>query len=138
MMYLTDIYAVNIDEPDQSTAVDWHCAGLDWSDPYVRDTSESVFGELGIYYRDFEVCGHRYSGMVASHVRACLDMMELGHIERARGMREDFIGNEALTGLVLREALRLRSCPHWPAIDELMGREYGCAWLDAKEAGGVI
>lgn len=129
MRYLTGLWAVNLPETD--TACDWHGAAYDWDNPPMADSSRSVFGDWGIENRTYTLGGKPRQWPVATHVRACLDMLEQGHVGDAQGMREYFIGNEKYTPLLLKKALLLQGTQHWDAASRLLGDEYGTLWLNA-------
>jgi hypothetical protein len=131
MKYLSGTYALNLDCRLQTTG-DWHFSSMDWRAAPLWDTSDSVYGDFGIEVRDVPGRG---SLPVADHIRALLDLLERGYYSSAQGMREDFICNEDYTPLVFDKVWELRRLPNWPHIDRLMGREYGCGWLDYKEGG---
>lgn len=135
MRYVSGTYALNLQCPE-GTAGDWHFCCLDWNHPLELESAETSFGEWGIY-ESRDVPG-REKCNVATHARACLDLLELGKFSSAQGMREQFLGRDypktaELFGLVAR----LRQLPAWEDVDAFMGSEYLCAWLDYKEALGL-
>lgn len=129
MKYVTGLWAVNLPEPD--TTSDWHGAAYDWDNPPLHDSTQSIFGDWGIETRTYTIGGKHRQWPVASHVRACLDMLEQGHVGDAQGMREHYIGNEKYTPTLLAKAQALRSTKHWEAANRLLGEEYGLLWIDA-------
>lgn len=133
MLYISEYHAVNIDHPNEESAVDWHGTAYDWDNPPMLESEESVFGDFGIDEIEFSIDGRTYRAPVATHLRACLDMLERGHHVAAQGMRDNFLGNEELTPLLFEKVAMLRESEHWPAIDKLMGREYLMSWLEFKE-----
>ena len=133
MRYLTGIYALNVDDP-AGTPGDWHAAALDWSNPPMSESGQSPFGDWGIRLQQVASLGEI---PVASHVRACLDLVASGAYGVAQGMREYFLADDSLAGTVFEKAALLRGGADWPGIDRFMGREYACRWLDYKEAHGL-
>ncbi|BDR53357.1 hypothetical protein KIM372_12640 [Bombiscardovia nodaiensis] len=67
---------------------------------------------------------------VASHVRACLDLIEQGFFADAQGMRDNFISNDAFDQVVMDHIWLLRNRSNWPQISNFMGHEYLGKWLD--------
>ncbi len=134
MRYVTGLHAVALREPGDPTACDWHGPAYDWANVPLRESDDSRFGDWGIEQRTYTIAGMTYEWNVASHVRACLDMLEQGLVGDAQGMRENYIGNEALTPVLLEHAAMLEDSRHWSRIMRLMGREYGTAWLQALAA----
>jgi hypothetical protein len=98
----------------------------------LRDSEGSVFGDYGIG-RGIAVPEHDGVFNVANHIRALLDLLELGKFSLAQGMNEDYICNGDYTEEVFGKVLRLRATPHWDEIDRFMGYEYYSAWLDYKK-----
>lgn len=129
MEYVTGIWALNLRSPD-GTPGDWHFSAINWDRMKTFDTEDSVYGDWALHMG--EVPG-RGQMPVASHVRACLDLIELGDFRAAGGMRKDFISNEAYTPLIFDKVWMLRESPKWDKIDAFMGREYMCKWLDYKK-----
>jgi hypothetical protein len=66
---------------------------------------------------------------VASHVRACLDLLELGRFGAVQGMRRDLICNESLNQTIFEKVSLLKDSSHWQAIDLFMKKEYGLDWI---------
>lgn len=135
MKYVTGTWALNLQCPD-GTWGDWHFCCLDWEHPLELESAETSFGEWGIY-ESGDVPG-RERCHVATHARACLDLIELGKFSSAQGMKEQFLGDDyrgtaELFGLVAR----LREKPGWEDVDAFMRREYSCEWLDFEEARGL-
>lgn len=124
MKYLSGIYALNVPSPD-GTPGDWHNSGIDWSHPLYLDADDSIFGEFGI--RPASIPGLGVTP-VASHIRACLDMLASGNYGTPQGMRDDFIANESLTPIIFNLVLMMRCLPNWHEIELFMLREYGRTW----------
>ena len=132
MEYVTGIYALNI--PCQlETDGDWHAPALDWNNPRIKESDESLFGQWGIEYDPQPNYGN-ITMPVANHIRACLDLIEEGCFGSVQGMRDNFISNEAYTPLILETILLLRNNSLWSEIDAFIGKEYLCDWLDYKES----
>lgn len=133
MQYITGVFALNLPSPD-GTPGDWHFSALDWQHIQPCDSSDSVFGDWGLHVADVPDQGKM---LVASHVRACLDLIEQGNFGTVQGMREDFLCDDTITPLVFSKVKLLRESPHWQKIDAFMGREYRCQWLDFKRQAGL-
>ncbi len=134
MRYITGQHALNI-PCSLLTCGDWHQSALQWHTPFFRDSKDSIFGAYGIE-NNKEIPGHSGKYNVANHIRALLDLMELGKFTLAQGMNRDFICNEAYTKEIFSQALRLEQSFFWRDIDRFMGKEYCAAWLDFKREAG--
>jgi hypothetical protein len=118
------------------TCGDWHCSALQWERPAFRDSANSLFGDYGI-----ERCGavpeHAGEYAVANHIRALLDLLELGNFSAAQGMNRDFIGNDDYNAEVFAKVVLMSALPHWHEIDRFMGGEYYGKWLEYKRRTGL-
>ena len=134
MRYITGIHALNLN-CSLLTCGDWHCSALKWENITYRNSEDSIYGDYGI-----ESCStvpeHEGTYAAANHIRALLDLLELGNFSAAQGMNEDYICNDAYTEEVFDKVFLMNSLPAWPQIDEFMGREYHGEWLDYKERRG--
>lgn len=128
MKYVTGVYALNLPSPD-GTPGDWHFSTLNWDKIKISESDGSPFGDWGLHVT--EVPGHGKMP-VASHIRACLDLIADGNFGTAQGMRDDFIVDNSLTPIVFSKVAQLRNSPQWKGIDDFMGREYRCQWLAFK------
>jgi len=135
MEYITGIHALNL-PCSLLTCGDWHCSALKWKKVTLRDSKDSFFGDYGI-----EKCSvvpeHEGTYAVANHIRALLDLLEVGNFSAAQGMNQDFIGNDGYNDEIFDKVSLLCSLPHWRAIDSFMGREYYGKWLDYKRMVGL-
>ena len=129
MKYVTGIYALNLPSPD-GTPGDWHFSALNWNKALMADSSKSPFGEWGLHIVDVP---HHGNMPVASHIRACLDLIEQGNFGTAQGMRDNFIDNDSYTLTIFSKVAQLCNNPRWDEIDSFMGKEYRCQWLDFAE-----
>ena len=130
MQYITGIHALNLPCSLQ-TCGDWHCSSLKWKNITTRDSEDSFFGEYGIE-RCSSVPEHRGTYAVANHIRALLDLLELGNYSSAQGMNKDYICNDDYNNEVFDKVSQMRDLPHWREIDAFMGSEYYGKWLDYK------
>ena len=131
MRYITGTYALNL-PCALGTPGDWHFGAIDWLRVPFAESSESVYGDWGISVQDVPGVGRV---PVADHLRATLDLIAAGKFSSAQGMREYFIADERFTQTIFEKVIRLRDArvDLWPAIDDFMGHEYLCDWLDFKE-----
>ncbi len=129
MKYVTGIYALNLKSPD-GTPGDWHYGAIDWSNIQLCETEDSPFGTWGLY--ETEIPCHEQM-LVANHVRACLDLIAQGFFSSAGGMREYFISDDSFNDLIFEKVWQLRGQDNWEEINDFMGKEYLCDWLDFKE-----
>ncbi|MCL2147406.1 MAG: hypothetical protein FWH52_06325 [Synergistaceae bacterium] len=135
MRYITGIHALNL-PCSLLTCGDWHCSALKWENITFRNSQDSFYGDYGI-----EQCSavpeHDGIYAVANHIRALLDLLEIGNFAVAQGMNRDFIGNDDYTDEVFKKVSLLKNLPHWSNIDNFMGREYYGKWLDYKKRAGL-
>jgi len=130
MQYITGIHALNL-PCSLLTCGDWHSSALQWKNPAYRNSEVSFFGDYGI-----ENCStvpeNEGTYAVANHIRALLDLLELGNFSVAQGMNQDFICNENYTDEVFNKVALMKGLPHWKEIDKFMEQEYYGKWLDYK------
>jgi hypothetical protein len=135
VQYITGIHALNL-PCSLLTCGDWHRSALKWEKITYRDSKDSHYGDWGI-----EQCSvvPEHSGIyaVANHIRALLDLLEIGNFSAAQGMNRDFIGNDDYTDEVFHKVALLSDLPHWHEIDSFMGSEYYGKWLDYKKQSGL-
>jgi len=133
--YITGIHALNL-PCSLLTCGDWHRSALQWERPRFRNSEDGFFGDYGI-----EQCSvvpeNEGTYAVANHIRALLDLLEVGNFSIAQGMNDDFIGNDDYTEEVFNKVAMMKVLPHWNEIDQFMGREYYGEWLDYKERAEI-
>lgn len=134
MKYITGVHALNI-PCHLNTTGDWHMSGIQWDHPTMRDSQLSVYGDWGIE-PNHSIPAHEGLFSVANHIRACLDMLEIGDFYHPQGMRDDFIGWDAYTPLIFEKVMLLQNLPHWDNIQRFMAKEYRGQWFRFVE--GVI
>ncbi|MDR0219904.1 MAG: hypothetical protein LBI54_00680 [Lachnospiraceae bacterium] len=132
MRYVSKIHALNL-PCSLATCGDWHQSALQWDNPNMCDTDESVFGGYGIESGKFLPEHGNEPFFVANHIRALLDLLEAGNFSTAQGMNADFICNGSYDTEIFEKTMLLKDLPHWKDIDLFMGREYHVKWLDFKE-----
>ena len=127
MEYITGIYALNL-PCSLNTSGDWHRTAIKWELLKFRESRESVFGEYGI-----ETCScvpfHPGTHYVANHLRACLDLIEVGNFSLAQGMRDDYLCDNTLDQEVFEHILQLKDSERWEKVVRFMGMEYDTSWL---------
>ena len=134
MLYITGIHALNL-PCSLLTCGDQHRSGLQWKNPRFRESDGSLFGDYGIESCSY-VPENEGTYPVANHIRALLDLLEVGNFGIAQGMN-DFISNDDYNDEVFNKVALMKGLPHWGDIDRFMGLEYYCKWLDFKESGGL-
>lgn len=131
MKYITGQHALNL-PCSLETCGDWHQSALQWADPFMRDTSDSIFEYYGIE-ENISIPEHENKFCVANHIRAILDLLEIGKYTLAQGARDDFICNDKYTQEIFDMVAKLRNQPNWKQINEFMEREYMREWIKYKE-----
>ena len=135
MRYITGEHALNL-PCSLLTSGDWHRSALQWERLRFRDSDDSIFGDYGI-----EQCSvvpeNEGTYAVANHIRALLDLLEIGNFSIAQGMNNDFIDNDEYNDEVFDKVVLMRGLPHWREIDHFMGSEYYGKWLDYKRKEGI-
>jgi hypothetical protein len=135
MLYISGIHALNL-PCSLSTCGDWHQSAIQWKKPYLRDSSDSFWGDYGIEY-NVKIPEHDEVFNAANHIRALLDLLETGNFSVAQGMNNDFICNKNYDYEVFSQIAKLKIKENWSEIDRFMGSEYKCKWLDYKESSGI-
>jgi len=130
MQYLTGQHALNI-PCSLLTCGDWRQSSLQWSSPFFRNSEESIFGDYGIE-ENISIPEHSGAYNVANHIRALLDLLELGKFTLAQGMNRDFICNDVYNEEIFSQVMMFEHSPFWNDIDRFMGKEYYAVWLDYK------
>lgn len=136
MKYITGQHALNI-PCSLFTCGDWHQSAIQWDLPYFRDSNDSIFKDYGIE-QDKKIPEHIEKYNVANHIRAILDLLEVGNFSLAQGMNKDFICNDEYTDEIFEQVRKLRDTPYWDEIDKFMGKEYFSEWLKYKKRFEVL
>jgi len=131
MQYITGIHALNL-TCSLLTCGDWHRYSIQWERPNIRAAEDSLFGEYGIEYCS-HVPGRKGTHAVANHIRALLDLLEVGNYGLAQGMDNDYICNDDYTEEIFEKVLLMKELPNWCDIDKFMGKEYGGKWLRYRD-----
>jgi hypothetical protein len=118
------------------TCGDWHQSALRWKDITFRDTDKAFFGRYGIEYGK-RIPEHEGTYAVANHIRALLDLLEMGNFSTAQGMNRDFICNDDYSGEIFERVSSMRALPNWEQIDAFMAREYYNKWVNFKKKVGL-
>jgi len=135
MLYITGIHALNL-PCSLLTCGDWHCSAIQWKHPTIRDSKHSLFGEYGIG-QNITIPEHDGTFAAANHIRALLDLLELGKFSIAQGMNKDFICNDDYTDEIFGKVALMNRLPNWHEIDRFMGKEYYSKWLIYKKKVGL-
>ena len=131
MQYITGVHALNL-TCSLLTCGDWHSPAIQWEKPTYRSTEDSLFGEYGIEYCS-NVPGNEGTYAVANHIRALLDLLEIGNYGIAQGMNKDYICNDDYTEEIFSKVLLMKELPNWNSIDLFIGKEYGGRWLSYRD-----
>ena len=92
MFYITGIHALNI-PCSLKTEGDWHASALQWKNIQFYSSEKMFFKDYGIEAnKEIPESAERY--FVANHIRALLDLLELGKYSIAQGMNREYICNE--------------------------------------------
>ena len=130
MLYITGIHALNL-PCSLLTCGDWHCSAIQWKHPTLRESETAFFRDYGIE-RNVSIPEHDGTYAAANHIRALLDLLELGKLSVAQGMNKDFICNDSYTDEVFEKVSTMKELPNWDSIDHFMGKEYCSNWLKYK------
>jgi hypothetical protein len=131
MQYITGIHALNLDCALE-TCGDWHMSALKWENITIRESNDMFFKDYGIE-QGHTIPNHSGTYAVANHIRALLDLLELGNFAVAQGMNKDFICNPAYDNEIMEKIYSMRTLPNWKEIDSFTGKEYRMKWLKFKE-----
>jgi len=135
MLYITGIHALNL-PCSLLTCGDWHCSSIQWKKPTMRESEHSLFGDYGIEL-NVTIPEHDDKYAAANHIRALLDLIELGKFSVAQGMNRDFICNDDYNDEIFAKVSLMSTFPNWPEIDHFMGKEYYSKWLKYKRKVGL-
>jgi len=130
MQYITGIHALNL-PCSLLTGGDWHRSALRWKNVTMRDTEHSFFKDYGVEHGK-RIPEHEGTYASANHIRALLDLLEMGKFSVAQGMNRDYIGNDDDNEEIFNKVASMKILSHWQEIDQFMGREYYSKWLDYK------
>ena len=131
MRYVTGQHALNL-KCSLETCGDWHQSAIQWKNPTIRNTDESIFGDYGIE-KNVSIPEHKEKFCVANHIRALLDLLETGMFTLAQGMRDDYICNGKYTQEIFCMVTKLQDQANWKQVDKFMEREYMREWIKYKE-----
>ncbi|MDE6660298.1 MAG: hypothetical protein K2J93_00555 [Anaeroplasmataceae bacterium] len=127
MKYISGIHALNT-PCSLNTMGDWHVSSLQWDNPCMYDTEESIFGDFGIEYNK-KIPEHTEAYPVANHIRAFLDLMDHGQFGYAQGTNRDFIANQDYNEIIFSKVLLLKNNKNWPEIKDFMNKEFKMDWV---------
>lgn len=126
MQYITCIHALNL-PCSLETCGDWHTSAIQWDNPQVRESNDSIFKDYGI-----EECScvpkHKGTHHIANTLRALLDLLVEGSFGIAQGAKEDFICNDKYTKEFFSKVYMLKSMSNWQDINKFMQKEYMFEW----------
>lgn len=131
MQYISGIHALNI-PCSLLTCGDWHCSALKWQNITFMDTEKTFFKDYGIELQK-RIPQHTESYAVANHIRALLDLLEIGNFSTAQGMNKDFICNDDYNDEIFEKVASMKMLPNWSEIDRFMTREYYQKWVNFKK-----
>ena len=132
MLYISGLHALNL-PCSLDTTGDWHASSMDWENMCVLDSSFSPWKDYGIE-KDREIPYASGIWAVANHIRACLDLLLMEDFSNAKGMRNDYIGNDAYNKELFSKVLFLKEDRTlWPGVDSFMEKEYLMPWIRYKE-----
>lgn len=137
MKYISGIHALNT-PCSLNTMGDWHVSALQWDNPCMYDTNDSIFKDFGIEYNK-KIPEHTQTYPVANHIRACLDLIDHGMFGYVQGMNRDFISNKEYNEIIFSKVLLLKNHNNWNEINDFMNKEFKMDWVvfsksKAKEA----
>lgn len=130
MFYVTGIFALNI-VCNLDTSGDWHASALRWNDVQIMDSEKAFFGEYGIEGKK-HIPEHTELYYVANHIRALLDLLEMGKFSIAQGMNKDYICNDNYNKEIFEKVYSMKNLSNWEEIDEFMKKEYMMKWINYK------
>lgn len=131
MQYITGSHALNL-SCKLDTCGDWHTSALRWKNIHFEETETMFFKNYGLEF-ERKIPNSDKTYVVANHIRALLDLLELRKYSVAQGMNEDFICNPRYDQEVFEKVYSMRAIKHWDEIDRFMKKEYKTKWLKYKE-----
>lgn len=130
MKYVSLIHALNL-PCNLDTCGDWHTSALQWNNPNILESDDSIFKDYGIE-KDKTIPEHEGLFNVANHIRALLDMLDKGQFSLTQGMRDDFICNSKYDEEIFRLVSKLENNHNWDKINKFMEKEYMLKWIDFR------
>ena len=128
MFYITGIHALNI-PCSLKTEGDWHASALQWKNIQFYSSEKMFFKDYGIEAnKEIPESAERY--FVANHIRALLDLLELGKYSIAQGMNREYICNEDYDKEIFEKVYSMKKLKNWNKINDFMKQEYRLKWLD--------
>lgn len=134
MKYVSLIHALNL-PCKLETSGDWHCSSIQWENPHILESDNSLWGDYGIEDNK-TIPEHIEKYHVANHIRALLDLLYVGNFTVAQGMNKDFICNPKYDKEIFSKVTLMIDMPHWEQIDRFMTKEYLGKWVNYKK--GVL
>lgn len=131
MQYVTGVHALNI-PCSLLTCGDWHSSALKWQNITLMDTEKAFFKDYGIELNK-RIPNHNETFAVENHIRALLDLLEIGNFSTAQGVNKDFICNDDYNIEVFEKVFLMKNLPNWEDIDRFMTKEYYQKWVDFKK-----
>lgn len=131
MLYLTGQQALNI-TCSLETCGDWHTSALQWDRLSLVDSNNMFFGEYGIEIHN-KVPNFEGEIYVANHIRALLDLLEIGNFAVAQGMNKEYICNPIYDSEIFEKVYSMIVLDNWKNIDMFMDKEYLMKWVKYKE-----
>lgn len=129
-MYLTGIHALHVPCSLVTNGVS-QISEVDWKTANFVKSSEMFFGDYGIEY-NVQIPEHKDKVCVANHIRAYLDLLEMGKLDEAEGMSR-FIGNAEYNKEIFDKVYLMKVLPHWKEIEHFMDTEYRINWIRFKD-----
>lgn len=131
MQYLTGQHALNI-KCSLDTCGDWHTSALQWDNLKLFDSDKMFFKDYGIEQHE-KIPNHEGGMFVANHIRAVLDLLELGNFAIAQGMNKDYICNPSYDMEIFNLVYEMNVLGNWEQIDKFMESEYLMKWVKYKQ-----
>jgi hypothetical protein len=138
MLYVTGIFALNL-PCNLDTSGDWHTSALNWENVELIESEKMHFKNYGIE-ENKHIPEHTGEFYVANHIRASLDLLEMGKLSIVQGMNKDFISNDKYNDEIFTKVYSMKELNNWNQIDEFMKKEYMMKWIRFKEnrKAGVV
>ena len=134
MKYISGLFGLNL-ACKLETMGDWHCSALNWDNPLILESDDSVFKKFGIETNK-KIPEHYQLYNVANHIRSCLDLIDRGEFAKVEGMARDFLytKDDKYIKLIFNKILLLKNSSNWQQINNFMLKEYDLKWLNFNKS----
>jgi len=122
--YISGMYALNL-PCELDTCGDWHYSAYNWDSikKYYKLNSFKLYGINCVFLKETQT----YE-FVANHIRAVLDLIQMGKYSAVEGFNQNYICNSKYDLDIFNKVSELKNNNEWDKIYLFMLKEYGKKW----------